>query len=516
MKSVQIPLDMMSVFLSLCMLASTALYTVTSAQTSSKKPQEYSEVQKKLLEIGVTPKKPQEESTRERLKRYQKRLKELAYYASSIDGIVGPKTRAGLLAFQRDVNLSLTGTFDQQTVASLFKETLILNTQDFPPFHYTIQAFKDRVYGPIPEMIRVVCLEAELNCMLRLYDWGQAQELVKQGNAHGMFVIGWNAARAKFLRRSLPIIETEYGFFVREDDPLTYTQIADLRDYTIGVFGPSNTSRTLRRIENAVRAKGMKIHIKETRDDKPLFRELAAGSGVRAVFSNKDVGNTILNGLGLTNIKYAGPYKTLLYYVGFSQKLVSAATVAKFDAAFRKLRRDGVVQEIYANSGILGSFGQEETSPKKIAAQSPVTQPKPLEPKYTMQSLDGAEVVVDKTTCLMWQRHGSETPINWNTAQQYIDTLNSQKFASYADWRLPKTQEVRSLMEQAIQKKNRLYIDPIFDALQQTCWSDDGTQTTDSSERQFVDFYEGSLASSNHLDTNFVRAVRGTWCQERS
>lgn len=516
MKGMQTPLAMLGAFLGLCMLLSTGIDTVTFAETSSEKPREYSEIQKRLLELGVTPKKSPEEQTRERLIRYQRRLKELAYYTSSLDGIVGPKTRAAILAFQRDVNLPLTAAFDQQTVASLFKQTLILNTQDFPPFHYKIHAFKDRVYGPIPEVIRVVCLEAQLNCLFRLYDWGHAQELVKQEKAHGMFVIGWNAARAKFLRRSLPIIETEYGFFVRDDDPLTYTQIADIRDYTIGVFGPSNTSRTLRQIANTLRAKGMRIHVKEIRDDKPLFQELADGSGVRAVFSNKDVGNTIINGRGLTNIRYAGQYKTLLYYVGFSQKLVSAATVKQFDATFRTLQKAGVVQEIYANSGILGTFGQEEAPPDKIAARPPVKKPKPFEPKYTMQSLDGAEVVVDKTTCLMWQRHGSETPMNWNAAQKYVDALNSQNFANYADWRLPKTQELRSLLEQGIQKKNRLYIDPIFDAMQQTCWSDDGKHTTDSTERQFIDFYEGSLASSDHFDTNFVRAVRGTLCQEKS
>jgi polar amino acid transport system substrate-binding protein len=367
-------------------------------------------------------------------------------------------------------------------------------------------------------VIRVVCQEAQLNCVLRLYEWGHAQELVKQGKAHGMFVIGWNAARAKFLRRSLPIIETEYGFFVRADDPLTYREIADMRDYTIGVFGPSNTSRTLRQIENTLRAQDMRIHIKETRDDKPLFQELAEGSGVRAVFSNKDVGNAILNGLGVTNVKYAGQYKVLLYYVGFSQKLVPATTVEKFDAAFRKLRRAGVVQEIYANSGLVGTFGQEEAAPKQpaAAAQPPAPEAKAPEPRYTVRTLAGDEVVVDKTTCLMWQRHGSETQINWAAAQEYITALNSQKFATHADWRLPKTREVRSLLQQEIQKQNRLYIDPVFDAMQQTFWSDNETPNPESAERQFIDVYEGSLAPGNQLDTSFVRAVRGTWCQERS
>jgi hypothetical protein len=70
--------------------------------------------------------------------------------------------------------------------------------------------------------------------------------------------------------------------------------------------------------------------------------------------------------------------------------------------------------------------------------------------------------------------------------------------------------ELQSLLASDIQKANRLYIDAAFDAMQQTCWSDAGTDN----DRQFIDFYEGAAASKNQLDTNFVRAVRGTNCQE--
>src|SRR5690606_33618867 len=152
--------------------------------------------------------------------------------------------------FQHDLELSVTGELDAETNKYLSKVTLILNTQDFAPFHYQVVTLKNQVLGPVPEAIRATCIEADINCILRSYSWDEAQELVEQDKAHGMFVIGWNADRAKWLHRSVPIIETEYGVFVRSDGPLAFKQLSDLNGYTVGVYGPSNTSKSLSLIQN--------------------------------------------------------------------------------------------------------------------------------------------------------------------------------------------------------------------------------------------------------------------------
>ena len=53
-----------------------------------------------------------------------------------------------------------------------------------------------------------------------------------------------------FDARVKPLLNTEYGFFVRDDNPLKFTQIADVKGYTVGVFGPSNTATALAKIKS--------------------------------------------------------------------------------------------------------------------------------------------------------------------------------------------------------------------------------------------------------------------------
>jgi polar amino acid transport system substrate-binding protein len=476
------------------------------AQTKEAEP---SDSQEQPVSPGIRPEKQDHKGFAIEV---QKELKKLGYYPGTFDGIIGVQSRQALTDFQRDLNLPMTGRMDQETVQRLSRPTLILNTQDFAPFHYKIPIFPEKVFGPVPEIIRAACTEAKINCILRLHDdWGTAQELVKMGQAHGVFVIGWNAERAKTLWPSVPIIETEYGFFVRANDPLHFAQIEDINGYTIGVYGPSNTSGTLRQIENALRNKNMQIHIKEDRDDKPLFKELAEAQSIRAVFSNRDVGNSIIRGLGFSNLRYEGPFKKLLYYVGFSKNLVHKSIVDQFNEAFQNLQRKGVVQEIYANSGLLGNPNQADvqvSTRKEINTIDNIT----MDKRFIIKVENGQETIVDQKTCLMWQKNGASNQITWNDAKNYVNTLNKNAYAGHPDWRLPKIHELTSLLESDIRKENRLYIDPLFDSMQQTCWSAD-SDSNDNSAIQFVDFYEGSAASKASLDTNFVRAVRDNSCK---
>jgi polar amino acid transport system substrate-binding protein len=482
---------------------------LSQKENPQTKEAEPSDASRQMMSLGIRPAKQDYYSIAIEV---QKELKNLGYYTGAIDGVIGVQSKKALMDFQGDLNLPVTGQMDRETVHRLSRPTLILNTQDFAPFHYKIAMFENKVYGPVTEIIRAACTEAGINCILRLYDdWGKAQELVKTSQAHGMFVIGWNAERAKSLLPSVPIIETEYGFFVRANDPLQLTKIEDINGYTIGVYGPSNTSKTLRQIENALRGKNMQIHVKEDRDDKPLFKELAEAQSIRAVFSNRDVGNSIIRGLGLSNLRYAGPYKKLLYYVGFSKDLVHKSIVDRFNEAFQNLQKKGVVQEIYANSGLSGNPNQPDVQVSTREEGNRVDNTM-MDKRYIIRVENGQEIIVDQKTCLMWQKSGAANQLTWNDAKNYVDALNKDAYAGYKDWRLPTIHELTSLLESDIRKKNRLYIDPLFDSMQQTCWSADNA-SNDNTAIQFVDYYEGSAASKDSLDTNFVRAVRGNRCK---
>ena len=439
----------------------------------------------------------------------QQQLKNVGYYKGRVDGILGPRTPEGdQRVFSRKTYLPVTGQLDQKTIEYLNRPILILNTQDFPPLHYRLSPFSSRLYGPVPEAIRAACLLAELTCILRLYDdWGQAQRLVKSDRAHGMFLIGWNAERAKFLHRSMAVADAEYGFFVKQDDTLNFTDISDLNGYSIGVYAPSNVSRTLQNIRLALEGMGQRINITQTRDDKPLFHQLAKpNSDINAVFSNKHSGLIVIKGEGLEGLKYTGPYKELQYYIGFSKRLVDRSLVDRFDQAFERLQEDGTVRQIYANAGLGGNVEESTSAPRMKTAK---VQRESSPDRYRVAVVSNASLVEDTETCLMWQKKGSGRPGNFVDAQHYIQTLNQEMHGGHNDWRLPTTEELMSLVEPGIQKDNRLYIAPVFSATQQTSWSQDGS--TDG--QQFVDFFEGHHASKDPLDSNFVRAVRGLSCR---
>jgi len=227
---------------------------------------------------------------------------------------------------------------------------LILNTQDFAPFSYEVNGV---VSGPPADVIRRVCADAKITCDMRLLPWRRAQQEVEDGKAHGMFVIGWNAERAKSLHFSPPLLTTEYGFFVREDNPLKFTQTADVKGYVVGVFGPSNTATALGKIKAEVGD----LTIDMTPDDESAFRKLSLGR-VKAVFSNRDVGYDLAKKLGITNIRYSGRQQSLKYYIGFSQKFADKKLVDQFNAAYRALHKQGVIQEI------LGRYRMDAAAPE--------------------------------------------------------------------------------------------------------------------------------------------------------
>ncbi|NOX33073.1 MAG: amino acid ABC transporter substrate-binding protein [Deltaproteobacteria bacterium] len=219
-----------------------------------------------------------------------------------------------------------------------YSETLVFNTQDFPPFSYKVEG---KVKGPAVEIIKAVCKKINVTCSFRLLPWTRAQNYVKEGKSNAMFVIGWNKARDAWLYFSPPIMKTEYGFFVKDDNPLEFKDASDVKGYKIGVYGPSNTSRSLEKIK--AKADGLTIDLRP--DDESGFKKLSGGR-VDAVFSNRDVGFAIIKKIHLGNIRYAGKQRELNYYIGFSKKFNEKQVVDKFNNKFMELYKNGSIKKI--------------------------------------------------------------------------------------------------------------------------------------------------------------------------
>lgn len=223
-------------------------------------------------------------------------------------------------------------------------EKLIFTTQDFKPFSYMENGV---VAGPAVDIITQVCQEMKTACEFKLYPWPRAQAMVREGVAHGMFLIGWNKPRTEWLHFSPPVLNTEYGFFINKENPVNIDNINSKQKLKVGVFGPSNTFKTLEKIQE----KCPNFEIDMTPDDIAAFWKLTFGR-VDCVFSNKDVGHSIIQSLGVDNIEYAGKHKSLRYFIGFSKQYTDINLVHSFNAAYLQLHRQGRLREILDSYGL--------------------------------------------------------------------------------------------------------------------------------------------------------------------
>jgi hypothetical protein len=129
-----------------------------------------------------------------------------------------------------------------------------------------------------------------------------------------------------------------------------------------------------------------------------------------------------------------------------------------------------------------------------------------MRPRQYIQNLfeDRGAAILDHTTGLLWEKSGSGL-CTYEDAHTYVDGINNQHFAGYADWRLPTMPELMSLLAQEEQAAG-LFIHPIFDTLQPVCWSGDAHHSPDKAWVVF--FTYGNIHESFVQSTRYVRCVR--------
>ncbi|MBF0118876.1 MAG: DUF1566 domain-containing protein [Desulfobacterales bacterium] len=126
--------------------------------------------------------------------------------------------------------------------------------------------------------------------------------------------------------------------------------------------------------------------------------------------------------------------------------------------------------------------------------------------KYTKNEFVDNEnsTVTDLFTGLMWQKFGSDQYMKYEEVKNYIKKINQEKFVGYADWRLPTTEELMSLLTPEKQS-NDLFINPIFSKEQFWCWSSDKIAPD---KGWFVIFLLGTVIWLDLDNLYYVRAVR--------
>jgi len=117
---------------------------------------------------------------------------------------------------------------------------------------------------------------------------------------------------------------------------------------------------------------------------------------------------------------------------------------------------------------------------------------------------NGDGTITDHATGLMWQKSGSPNDISYENAKAYVENLNREGFAGHKDWRFPTVDELKSLTQEKL-SNDLLYINPIFDKKQSSCWTLDHRGF---GMAWFVIFYFNGVRWHEFFKNYYVRAVR--------
>jgi len=126
--------------------------------------------------------------------------------------------------------------------------------------------------------------------------------------------------------------------------------------------------------------------------------------------------------------------------------------------------------------------------------------------RFTMKSLNQGEVIIDRSTGLMWQQTISSQRMAYSMAIDWIKDLNRRGFAGFRDWRLPTLEEAMTLLER-IPNSDGLYIDPVFPSRKRLwMWT---SEKKDANLVWYVNFNYGySQLNRIKSGSNCVCAVR--------
>lgn len=113
------------------------------------------------------------------------------------------------------------------------------------------------------------------------------------------------------------------------------------------------------------------------------------------------------------------------------------------------------------------------------------------------------DVVEDLATGLQWERSGSEYPLTWDRAGDYIAGLNARAFAGRTDWRLPTVSELMTLLVKTPHGAD-LCAPKVFDETQRRLWSSDASSHIAA---WYVSLDLGFVAWHDHTGYYHVRAV---------
>jgi uncharacterized protein DUF1566 len=165
-----------------------------------------------------------------------------------------------------------------------------------------------------------------------------------------------------------------------------------------------------------------------------------------------------------------------------------------------------MIKKILATSLIITTLLSYEISLDK-SSSTQVKVPEP-ELKIGLVRDDSKEIVIDKTTGLMWQDNIDTKTIKKNRkdAKQYCRSL---VFAGYDDWYLPRLKQLKSIVDN--KKRNPAIRDGFKNVQTYHYWSSSPNLSANLINVFNIDFKNGQTYNTNRRGKCYVRCARGKY-----
>lgn len=226
------------------------------------------------------------------------------------------------------------------------EKTLYIAIQHFPP--YALCEGKKAQTSFIKEVIDQACAVSNMSCLVECFPNRRSKAMMKSGEAHGNYPLGWNTDREKWLLWSPKLNSTEYGFFQHSHSD--YKKIEDFSDKSIGALKPSNIHNSLVRIQASLLAeKGSTFIIAPQSSATGISMGKLSAKRIDGVYINRASGQEQINALGIDNVEYAFPVKKLNFYIGYSKEKNTGKRkelIDQFNRNLQTIKSDGIIKII--------------------------------------------------------------------------------------------------------------------------------------------------------------------------
>lgn len=225
-------------------------------------------------------------------------------------------------------------SFSLPTVA--IAQPLKIGFHEFAPFSFNEN---ETATGALVELARIVCNELPQGCEFSIVPNPRAKQLLAQGSIDALFM-GWNEERATQLLFSLPLLETEYGFYTLP--PLQPKSLTDLEGLSVGVFVPSNTHYELLKLNNQLLTNDKKpFRVVEFPQGNQLPLRMLQKGRFDAYFVNRDVGAWYAAREEIGSLIYLPAAGRIQYCLAFEDRPEQKEKVKQFNHIVYKLSKAG-------------------------------------------------------------------------------------------------------------------------------------------------------------------------------